>query len=156
MDGQQVSQNFTPATSSSDPFRGRGVNLTDYIGGKHTLTFEAKCFAGDLFTFTLDHVFLDNIALVETSGIESYSQITPNITVYPNPATDHVTILFENLETASAPEYQIFDLFGRNLMNGKIMEEETHLNTSALANGIYILKVVNGNQTVGTAKIVKN
>ncbi|MBQ7734724.1 MAG: M4 family metallopeptidase [Bacteroidales bacterium] len=156
VDGQQVSQNFTPATSSSDPFRGRGVNLTDYIGGKHTLTFEAKCFAGDLFTFTLDHVFLDNIALVETSGIESYSQITPNITVYPNPATDHVTILFENLETASAPEYQIFDLFGRNLMNGKIMEEETHLNTSALANGIYILKVVNGNQTVGTAKIVKN
>lgn len=156
VDGHQVSQNFSPATSSSDPFRRRGVNLTDYIGGKHTITFEAKCFAGDLYMFTLDHVYLDNIALVETSGIESYSQITSDITVYPNPATDHVSILFENLETASEPEYQIFDLFGRNLMNGKIMDEETSLNISHLANGIYLLKVVDGNTTMGTAKIVKN
>ncbi|MBR0077803.1 MAG: M4 family metallopeptidase [Bacteroidales bacterium] len=156
VDGQQVSQNFTPATSSNDPFQRRGVNLCDYIGGKHTITFEAKCFAGDLFIYTLDHVYLDNITLVESTGISHYLEIAPNIFTYPNPATDNVTIVFENLETASAPEYQLFDLFGRNLLNGKIMEESTSLNISSLANGIYLLKVMDGNQTIGTAKIVKN
>lgn len=156
VDGQQVSQNFTPATSSSDPFQRRGVNLCNFIGGKHTITFEAKCFAGDLYTFTLDHVYLDNVSLVESDGISHYSEIAPNIHTYPNPASETVTILFENLETTSAPEYQLFDLFGRNLMNGKIMDEETTLNISSLANGIYLLKVVEGNQIMGTAKIVKN
>ena len=154
VDGQQVSQDYIPSTSSSDPFQRRGVNLCSFIGGKHTITFEAKCFAGDLYTFTLDHVYLDNISLVENNGISHYSEIAPDIAVYPNPASDHVTILFENLETAA--EYQLFDLFGRNLMNGKIVEEETSINISSLANGIYLLKVVEGNKTVGTAKIIKN
>ena len=154
VDGQQVSRNFTPATSSSDPFHRQRVGLGEYIGGKHTITFEAKCFAGDLFTFTLDHVYLDNISLVESNAITNYSEIAPNIYTYPNPASENVTILYENLETAA--EYQLFDLFGRNIMNGKIMEEETVLNISGLANGIYILKVMEGNKTVGTAKIVKN
>ena len=156
VDGQQVSQNYTPATSSSDPFQRRGVNLSNFIGGKHTITFEAKCFAGDLMIFTLDHVYLDNISIVESSDISHYSEIAPNIITYPNPATDHITILFENLEPASAPEYQLFDLFGRNLLNGKIMQEETDLNIGSLSNGIYLLKVVEGNRTLGTAKIVKN
>jgi hypothetical protein len=93
---------------------------------------------------------------VESDGISHYSEIAPNIHTYPNPASETVTILFENLETTSAPEYQLFDLFGRNLMNGKIMDEETTLNISSLANGIYLLKVVEGNQIMGTAKIVKN
>lgn len=154
VDGQQVSQNFTPATSSNDPFRRRGVNISSYIGGKHTVTFEAKCFAGDLFMYTLDHVYLDNIALLETSSINQYTEIAPNIYTFPNPASDNVIIRIENLETVA--EYQLFDFFGRNLMNGKIMEEETTLNISKLADGIYLLKVVMGNQTVGTAKIVKN
>ena len=156
VDGQQVSQNFIPSTSSSDPFQRRGVNLTSFVGGKHAITFEAKCFAGDLFIYTLDHVYLDNISLVETSNINSFSEVAPNIHTYPNPASDNVTILFENLTPGTTPEYQLFDLFGRNLMNGKIMGEETRLNTSSLANGIYLLKVVDGNQTLGTAKIVKN
>ena len=160
VDGQQVSQNFTPATSSRDPFQRRGVNLSDFTGGKHTITFESKCFAGDMafygMTFTLDHVYLDNISLVESNSIRHYTEITPNIITYPNPATDNVNILFENLETASAPAYQLFDLYGRILLNGRIMEEETTLNISSLANGIYLLKVVEGNHTIGTAKIVKN
>ena len=154
VDGQQVSRNFTPSTSSSDPFCRQRVGLGNYVGGKHTITFEAKCFANDLFTFTLDHVYLDNISIVESNAITNYSEIAPNIYTYPNPASENITILFENLETAA--EYQLFDLFGRNLMNGTITEEETLLNISGLANGIYILKVMDGNKTVGTAKIVKN
>ena len=104
--------------------------------------------------FTLDHVYLDNIALVETSSINQYSEIAPNIHTYPNPASETVSILFEDLETSA--QYQLFDLFGRNLMNGTIMEEETTLNISGLANGIYLLKVIEGNRVLGTAKIVKN
>ena len=154
VDGQQVSRNFIPSTSSSDPFYRQRVGLGEYIGGKHTITFEAKCFAGDLMIYTLDHVYLDNISLVQSNSIASYSEIAPNIFTYPNPASDNITILFENLETTA--EYQLFDLFGRNLMNGKITEETTMLNISSLANGIYLLKVVSENQTVGTAKIVKN
>ncbi len=160
VDGQQVSQNFTPATSSNDPFQRRGVNLSNFIGGKHTITFEAKCFSGDLsggfMNFTLDHVYLDNISLVESNDIKHYTEITPDIITYPNPATDNVNILFENLKTATAPAYQLFDLYGRNLLGGRIVEEVTTLDISSLANGIYLLKVVEGNRTIGTAKIVKN
>ena len=154
MDGHQESRNFSPSTSSNDPFCRQRVGLGNYVGGKHTLTFEAKCFAGDLFIYTLDHVYLDNISIVQSNAIDTYSEIAPNIFTYPNPASENVTILFENLETSA--EYQLFDLFGRNLMNGKITEETTNLNISSLANGIYLLKVMEGNRTVGTAKIIKN
>lgn len=134
--------------------------MSEYTGGKHAITFESKCFSGDIsyasMTFPLDHVYLDNISIVESNGVRHYTEITPNIITYPNPATDNVNILFENLETASAPEYQLFDLYGRNLMNGRIMEQETALDISSLANGLYLLKVVEGNRTIGTAKIVKN
>ena len=91
---------------------------------------------------------------MQSNAIDTYSEIAPNIFTYPNPASENVTILFENLETSA--EYQLFDLFGRNLMNGKITEETTNLNISSLANGIYLLKVMEGNRTVGTAKIIKN
>ena len=157
VDGQQVSQNYTPATSNSDPFQRRGVNLSNFVGGKHTITFEAKCFAGDLFIYTLDHVYLDNITLLETSDISSYSEITPNILTYPNPATESFTIQIDNLEMTSAtPEYQLFDLFGKELRSGKLCDQQTVINISALANGIYVLKVTEGNKMLGTAKIVKN
>lgn len=156
VDGQQVSQDFVPATSSNDPFQRRGVNLSNFIGGKHTITFESKCFAGDLFIYKLDHVYLDNISLVETSSINQYSEIAPNIITYPNPTTDNIHIHFENLETTSSPNYHLFDLYGRELKQGAISNEETIINIQSLANGVYLLKVADANHTIGTAKIIKN
>ena len=156
VDGQQVSQNYIPATSSNDPFQRRGVNLSNFIGGRHSITFEAKCFAGDLYMFTLDHVYLDNITLMESTGINHYSEIAPDIHTYPNPATESITIQIDNPDAVTAPEYQLFDLFGKELRKGNLTGEQTVVNISNLANGIYVLKVTEGDKMLGTAKIVKN
>ncbi len=156
VDGEQVGENYTPTTPSDDPFTRRSLNLTSFAGGKHSLSFEAKCIAGDLIIYTLDHVYLDNISLVESSGVAAYSQVSPNISVYPNPASSNFSILMENVSNlASMPNYQLFDTMGRMVTNGLLDEDRTIVNVNGLAKGIYILKVIDNNRVVGTTKIVK-
>ena len=153
VDGEQVGPNMTPATSSNDPFATRAVNLCDYIGGKHTITFQAKCLAGDLYMFTLDHVYLDNIAMLESDKINNYTNPSVNFITYPNPTTSTTILQIENL-TEDA-EYQIFDMSGRLLRQERITNDSVEIDMHRYANGIYLMKIVGENGLLGTSKIVK-
>lgn len=153
VDGEQVGPNMTPATSSNDPFATRAVNLCDYIGGKHSITFQSKCLAGDLLMFTLDHVYLDNIAMLESDKINNYTNPAVHFITYPNPTTSTTILQIENL-TEDA-EYQIFDMSGRLLSQERISDNNVVIDLNRFANGIYLMKLVGENGLLGTSKIVK-
>ena len=73
-----------------------------------------------------------------------------NATVYPNPTTGVVNIEGATLNADIA----VFDMFGKQLMTGKVASERTELDLSGLASGIYIIRIANAD-AVSTIKVVK-
>ncbi len=69
-------------------------------------------------------------------GIDELDQT--NLTVYPNPTNDKITLSFENFDGATT--VQILDLFGKMVYNQTIASNETILDLSDLPNGVYLVK----------------
>jgi hypothetical protein len=70
-------------------------------------------------------------------GIKNTNAEQSGFVVFPNPASDRVTLASESSGTLS---YQIHDIAGRHLMGGKFEGTKT-LDLSALANGTYVLQI---------------
>lgn len=73
------------------------------------------------------------------------------IMVYPNPATDFVTVIFS--EIAQGAFIQVFNLNGEMVLEQNISTREFRLNMSGLEKGNYLMKVNNGNTRI-SRKIV--
>lgn len=84
---------------------------------------------------------------IYTTGIDKTEQL-PNWNAYPNPVNDWVKVY-------GAPNnslYELHDATGRLLLNGQVNDER--INIPQLPQGIYLLRVTNGNATQ-TFKLVK-
>jgi hypothetical protein len=76
----------------------------------------------------------------------------PRISLYPNPATDKITIETYAIPTQS--QLSIMNLNGQELITRTITEPKTQINISNLPNGVYFVRVTN-DRTVEVGKIVK-
>ena len=76
-----------------------------------------------------------------------------SFTVYPNPATDIITVC--SPDNISVKYIQIFDLNGNKLIEKQIPDvtETFELNVSVLPNGVYLCKLRSENENV-TKKII--
>ncbi|MDZ4666797.1 MAG: T9SS type A sorting domain-containing protein [bacterium] len=75
--------------------------------------------------------------------------------VYPNPASETLTLRVENGKWFNL-SYVLYDITGREITKGKVENEETKLDVSPLAIGQYFLKVSEGSQLVKTFQILKS
>lgn len=87
-----------------------------------------------------------------TTGIDDKS-IDLSYKVYPNPATDYLTLKLANFQTSSY-SYQLFDVSGKMLESKAIVAEETSISMQALKGGNYLLKIVETQP--GAAKELKS
>ena len=86
------------------------------------------------------------VAIFESlSGIDNVE--TPNLKLYPNPVQDELEIESGELRVEN---YSIVNMAGQVVMHGKLQNETTAINVSALPSGIYFLKAENR-----TGKFVK-
>lgn len=76
---------------------------------------------------------------------------TPGYIVFPNPATDHITVMLPGMQQ-SLP-YSILDSGGRIVVQGSLSSGKTIINTAQLRAGMYCLMVNNSRKTA--LKIVK-
>lgn len=76
-----------------------------------------------------------------------------NLSVYPNPSTDYLYLTTS--DEISNLSYQLFDMNGRLLKSGKIVENQTNINMQGLVSATYFVKVNQGNKTVKSFKIIK-
>jgi hypothetical protein len=60
-----------------------------------------------------------------------------HVSVYPNPATNAVTIKFPSDE---AGEIQVVNLFGQIVYSGKVNAEQTQIDVSSFAAGMYVIR----------------
>ena len=78
-----------------------------------------------------------------------------NITVYPNPTIDLLTV---NLEASARPSsvLTITDLNGKVLQQVAVTTDKEQLDFSNYATGVYFLSVKQENQLIKSFKIIKN
>ncbi len=85
---------------------------------------------------------------LETVGIKEINN-ADNIVVYPNPATNNITI-----EALQKSTIEILNIQGQTILQQQIQQGKTNIDISALAKGVYILRLCSNDKTAVT-KIVK-
>ncbi len=93
--------------------------------------------------------FTINVINPATIGLKEV--VKKALEIYPNPALDIIQI--SGLSHAST-EFQLFDLSGRKLLNGRLTLEQSEINISTLPIGVYLIRFEN-NGSVQTQKIIK-
>ena len=87
-------------------------------------------------------------------GIEDNS-INLELTAYPNPTTDYLTLNVGNFELSTL-NFQLFDISGKLVESRKIISSSETIAMENLPTATYFLKVSNNNKEVKTFKIIKN
>ncbi|MES2779863.1 MAG: T9SS type A sorting domain-containing protein, partial [Bacteroidota bacterium] len=88
-----------------------------------------------------------NKAMCKTTGLETVYLATPQITIYPNPAYDKLSIQTSGNQSLTTT---ICTLLGENILSGK-----ENIDISTLNTGMYIIHIQIGTQTF-TQKFIKN
>ena len=84
-----------------------------------------------------------------TNSIEENKAL--NISIYPNPANDVITVNNNELSNYSL---QIVDVFGKTIINQEINSGVHQINISNLSNGYYFVTITNKNKIRNTIKLV--
>ena len=88
------------------------------------------------------------------TGIPEAKGISLNVSAYPNPTTDFITVKVENYETTNLL-YQVYDINGKLLQTVKATGDETQIQTSNLAPANYFVKVLDNSKVIKTFKVIK-
>lgn len=78
--------------------------------------------------------------------------------IYPNPVHDRLNLIFSKDDNIQTAEISVIGIDGKVVYSGHLQElnkAEYQLNTTNWSNGIYILRLNNGNRLI-TKKIIKN
>ena len=141
------SQTINPelVSSSGDSFSNATYQLDWSIGECATATH----IAGD---FVLTQGFHQNTYVI-TATEDLRADI--NMSVYPNPATDLVSLQVESSKERNM-QYTLTDISGKVLQNEKILSSLQTLNFTNYTSNVYFLTVKQENQVIKIFKIIKN
>jgi hypothetical protein len=80
--------------------------------------------------------------------------VSTNISVYPNPATDVLNININNSSFKNS-EVVVYNISGVEVLKTNMANSSAQLNIENLSNGVYLVKVTNQNGFNKTVKFVK-
>lgn len=86
------------------------------------------------------------------SGIVNYPVKNPSVMLYPNPASDILTIQLSGLGLVNS--FKIYNSVGQLVMEGSIEDPKFQLNVGHLTNGYYIIRI-NDNDNMMAEKFIK-
>ncbi len=120
------------------------VELNDYIGQQIYLAFKYTSTDESSATWELDDLC---IGVILNTGIDENA--TQNLKVYPNPATDMVTV-----SAGQAGKLNVFDLTGKMINTFDLHNGDNILSVSGLQKGMYILNFQLNDGTQKTEKLI--
>ena len=88
------------------------------------------------------------------TGLEESNEITLKCNIYPNPASDKLTLMIENYDFVIL-SFQFIDLNGKLLKSSKLFNISTEIDMKNIVSGTYFLKVIQNNKEIKTFKIIK-
>lgn len=144
-----ISQSASPelVSSSGDSFSNTSYQLDWSIGESLTATHNAG-------TYVITQGFQQSS--YEITAIDDLSG-SGVVTVYPNPATDFITVDIGDPAGFENPQGLVLtDMNGKVLLLEKIVGSKQQLDFSTYPAGIYFLTVKQENQVIKSFKIIKN
>ena len=84
---------------------------------------------------------------ISTSGIEE--QTANNFNIYPNPASDLVTL--NNLTIGTT--LQLTDMTGKTVLETSVLTEEITIDLNGLTEGVYFVQILDNASIIGTKKL---
>lgn len=118
---------------------------------------------GYSFTGQLDDIGIWNRALTQEEITGLYSTLgttqtegVNQITIYPNPAKDHITIDCGNISSVSGWRYKIVNTLGQEVSNGVMNSQQNIISLYTLkSTGVYFVKIYDAsNNLLNTKKII--
>ena len=95
----------------------------------------------------------------ESASIFKLREVKENaiFKVYPNPVKEVLTVAVETYEPTGILKVQLLNSLGTVVLQQRILVGITNINTSSLATGIYILRIMDGDKDVQkqTIEIIK-
>ena len=89
------------------------------------------------------------------TAIEEAKGITLSVSAYPNPTTDYLTLNINKFDFLNL-SYQLYDINGKLLQSGKIIDNQTSIVMSNLVLATYFVKIIQNNKEIKVFKIIKN
>ena len=89
------------------------------------------------------------------TAIEAAKEISLEMSVYPNPATDYLKLVIDG-EVKTQSIASLYDINGNLLRTVKIEGQETIISMQTLLPSTYFLKVTDNKKVIKTFKIIKN
>lgn len=80
-------------------------------------------------------------------GIDE-TEIFPEISIYPNPAKDKVTISIPEITNTETIQYSILNMLGEKLKGGLVTENNYQIDVFNLPEGLYFIEITVGNKKV--------
>jgi predicted extracellular nuclease len=87
-------------------------------------------------------------------GIESLTSKEVETALYPNPAADVLNIQIDEAYTFNNLTVQVVDLMGRVVLDTQINSAMSTLNVEGLENGLYLVRIANGSETIHASKLI--
>jgi PKD repeat protein len=75
------------------------------------------------------------------------------VNIFPVPASENINISINNHTIGAS--YIIKDLYGKIILNGKLLEKETKIPITMVPSGIYFLEINNNEEKIISSKIIK-
>ncbi len=130
------------------------IPLGGGVIGKPNVRFRFEYTSG----LNSNNLYIDNINLNGTVGIDPVTAEDFHLNVFPNPMTDKSTISYY-LPSDQQVSFGLYDIAGRELKqllnsNQTAGQHTLELNNYNLSNGVYFIKMITGNSKSITQKIV--
>ncbi len=144
-----TTENWTWTGPNDFTSTGRVVNLgviTEDEIGEYEVTYSSS--SGDICSQSQTFTVIDETTL----SMDQLSNSQNNYQVYPNPTNNILNIDFPNNENINI---EIVNLFGRSLINELINENNSSVDLTNLASGIYLVKISDQTKIISIQKIIK-
>ena len=118
--------------------------------------FKIGLYAGK---FIIDTLRLGEYAFANKNGassigIKEKEKTNPKLKVYPNPASNHITIRIENYSIAGGEAVEIKSIEGKLIYTGQINGVETQIDCASFAKGNYLVSVYRNKKMIANQKLV--
>jgi len=72
------------------------------------------------------------------TNLQEHSELS--LTLYPNPVSDNLTIELSDVNF-SDKEYCVLNMYGQEVLKGKVYSQKYNVDFSMLADGVYIIEI---------------